>query len=104
MPYTSHIIYILSLLQSFKTDLLILGQRVGWVYTRSSLYRKDYIKVPIRYNGTGLENMRQISGQDVSYGWQVVNKPPVIPEHYYLGQATSMWRFLFYPKQRVSLL
>ena len=47
---------------------------------RQDLLRKDYIKVPIRYNGTGLENMRQISGQEFAYGWQVVNKPPVIPE------------------------
>jgi hypothetical protein len=46
---------------------------------RDEALRKDYIKVPIRYNGTGLENMQQISGQEFAYGWQVVDRPPTIP-------------------------
>lgn len=45
---------------------------------RQELLLKDYIRTPIRYNGTGLENMRQISGQEFAYGWEVVNKPPQI--------------------------
>jgi hypothetical protein len=46
---------------------------------RQEALLKDYIKVPIRYNGTGLENMGQISGQEFAYGWEVVNQPPTIP-------------------------
>lgn len=47
---------------------------------RQNALLKDYIKVPIRYNGTGLENMEQISGEEFAYGWEVVNRPPEITQ------------------------
>jgi len=40
---------------------------------------KDYVKLPIRYNGSGFDNMRIESGAEFAYGWQVVNRPPIIP-------------------------
>lgn len=46
---------------------------------RDNAILKDYIKVPIRYNGSGLENMKQISGQEAAYAFQLVDRPPEIP-------------------------
>lgn len=45
---------------------------------RREMISKDYIKVPIRYNTTGFDNMRQISGQEFAYGWEVVPNPPPV--------------------------
>jgi hypothetical protein len=40
---------------------------------------KDYIKLPIRYNAYGFENMQIESGQETPYGWAITNQPPSIP-------------------------
>jgi hypothetical protein len=42
---------------------------------RQTLIANDYVKVPIRYNTTGFDNMRQISGEEFAYGWEVVDYP-----------------------------
>jgi hypothetical protein len=46
---------------------------------RQENIQKDYIKVPIRYNSTGLENMGIESGQETPYAWAITNQPPTIP-------------------------
>lgn len=47
---------------------------------QEDLINKDYLKLPIRYNGTGLENMGQESGQEFAYAWQAMDGPrPSIP-------------------------